>query len=170
VSLSPPGLVALVIDVVLLALAGYYGWRQVQVLRDLRRRDDLSVEDRRYMHRQARRRLVQCGLMVVFAGLLAGSFFVFGLEERASQLGNQVAEEPGQRPSFDPEQKRFVYTYTIYWIVALLVLMVLVWLAAVDLFAIRRFGMRHHRQIQEDRRAMIANEVARLRGQRNGHT
>jgi hypothetical protein len=42
-------------------------------------------------------------------------------------------------------------------------------LAALDFFAIRRFGQRQYRKIQAERRAMIEGELTRLRSQRNGH-
>ena len=59
---------------------------------------------------------------------------------------------------------------TLRWAaVFCLVLLTLVCLAFFDLFAIRRFGRRHYRQIQDDRRAMIERQVALLRTQRNGH-
>ena len=37
-----------------------------------------------------------------------------------------------------------------------------------DMMAIHRFGRRHFRKIQDDRRAMIARQVERLRQERNG--
>jgi hypothetical protein len=51
----------------------------------------------------------------------------------------------------------------------LILLMSIIFLAAIDFFAIRRFGLRHYRQIQADRRAMIEGELTRIRSQRNGH-
>ncbi len=62
-----------VLVVVLLSLAGYYGWRQVRTLRSLKSPDDRSAEERRFVRRQAWLRLVGSGLMVIFAGLLVGS-------------------------------------------------------------------------------------------------
>jgi len=42
-------------------------------------------------------------------------------------------------------------------------------LAAVDVWAIARFGLRHHRQLQADHRDGLKRDVARLRQERNGH-
>ena len=50
----------------------------------------------------------------------------------------------------------------------LLLVFAMILLAAFDFWAIARFGIRHHRQIQEDRRAMLESHAARLRSQRNG--
>jgi hypothetical protein len=52
----------------------------------------------------------------------------------------------------------------------LLVLMIVVFMAALDYWATRRYGLRQHRKIIDDRRAMIEREISRLRQQRNGHS
>ena len=62
-----------ILVVVLLALAAYYGVRQIQTLRALRIADDRSLEERAYSRKQAWRRLISSVLMVILAGLLAGS-------------------------------------------------------------------------------------------------
>ena len=70
-------------------------------------------------------------------------------------------------PGFTAEQKDFQRFYTLYWIGSMLVFLVIVALAAWDVLAIRRTGRRLHRQLQDERRAMIAEQLARLRGQAN---
>jgi len=154
--------------VVLVALAGYYAWRQVQTLRGLRGAEG-PPEDRLYGRALAYRRLVCSGLMLVFAAMLVGAFF---LQERAAEVGRQgeEAQARGQEIQLDPEQRSFVHFFGTYWIIALLVLLAIVGLAAADLWAIRRFGLRQHRKIQAERRAMIERQVARLRRERNGHS
>jgi hypothetical protein len=105
--------------------------------------------------------------MVILAGLLIGSYLL-GQERRATELIK--AERPAPAAATSDEQKRFVNQYSLFWIVFSLVLLGLVWLAFIDLWAIRRYAMRQYRQIQEDRRDMIEREVARLHGhERNGH-
>jgi hypothetical protein len=159
-----------VLIVLLLGVAGFFAWRQGQTLRDLRTREDLSPEDRRYTRNQAWRRLFCSFLMVVFAVLFAGSFF---LEEPAQVLADQreAARDRGDDLPFNPEQARFAEFYRNYWIIMLLVLLAIIILAALDFFAIQRYGRRHYRQIQAERRALIQdfnNELARMRSQRNG--
>jgi hypothetical protein len=154
--------------IVLLGLAGFYSWRQWAVLRGLREARDLSPEDRRYMRRQAWRRIVCSALLVVMAGLLAGHY---EFEDRYRKI---VAEGEanrlrGEKPELDAEGRQFLQLYQVYWLVTLVVLLAIITLAGIDLVAIRRYGRRHYRQIQADRRAMIENEIARLRSQRNGH-
>ena len=59
--------------------------------------------------------------------------------------------------------------FFLNWLGAFLVLMAILYLAAADLWAIRQYSLRHHRKIQADRRAMIEDQAARMRRQRNGH-
>jgi UDP-N-acetylmuramyl pentapeptide phosphotransferase/UDP-N-acetylglucosamine-1-phosphate transferase len=154
---------AAVIVVALVALAVYFGRRQVQTLRGLKALENHPPEDRRYHRNQAWLRLASCGLMVVFAGLLAGTYLM-GQERRADEMGElrQADRE------LDPEQKGAAKAWAAYWGVMLLVLLLIVLLTLIDLFAIRRFSLRQYRKIQADRRAMIERQVAVLRSQRNG--
>jgi hypothetical protein len=161
---------AAVIVAVLAALAGYFGWRQIHALRDLRTADHLSPEDRRYEYGKVWRRLAGSFLMIVLAVLFAGSYLL-DFNERAVELGTHraVDAETGKAPEMSPEQKRFVNFFSAYWSICVAVLLAILVLAAVDLWAIRRYGLRHYRQIQSDRRAMIEEQVALLRKERNGH-
>jgi hypothetical protein len=137
--------------VVLLAAAVYFGWKQRQTLVGLAHQENLPPEDRHYMRRQAWRRLIGCGFMVVLAVMVAAWFFLD--PEGVARAGDRKAAP----------------WYLLYLVSFLLVLLGIICLAAFDLFAIRRFGLRHRRQIQADRRAMIERQAARLRSQRNGH-
>jgi HAMP domain-containing protein len=156
----------LVIVAMLLFLGGYYAWRQVRNLRALRMLQEVSPDDRRDAHRQAWRRLICSGFMLIFAGLLVGSFF---LEGEAQRLADQAkaSRDRGEEPVFTPEQRDFQRFWGWYWLGSLLVLLAIIILAAVDVFAIRRTGQRLHKQLQEERRAMIAEQLARLRNEQN---
>lgn len=150
--------------VILLGMAGFFGWRQLLTLRGLRTSESLSDEDRRYTRRQAWRRLTCSLIMVILAGMLAAHY---KLEPPAIELVNKKADNPAYKLTAEEEHTRLVYG--IYWTIVLLLLVVIIFLAAVDVFAIRRYGLRHYRQIQADRRAMIEGELTRIRSQRNGH-
>jgi hypothetical protein len=154
--------------VVLLGLAGYYGWRQVRTLRSSRAPDDRSEEERRFSSRQAWRRLVGSGLMVIVAGMLVG-FVAFNHSIRRFSDRAEEARQNNDEHVLDPEEQAFAATYAVYCIVFLLVLLAILGIAALDLLAIRRFGRRQILKIQSDRRAMIEREVARMRKDRNGH-
>jgi hypothetical protein len=158
---------AAVIVVVLLGLASFFAWRQLHALR-LARSGELSVEERSYHHRQAWRRLASCALMVVLAAMLAGWYF----SSQAAELTRQARVSgavPAPRPPPTAEQRRLLNESGFFWILFILVLLALMYLALLDWWAIRSFGRRSYRQIQADRQAMLEREVARLRSERNGH-
>lgn len=167
--MNPDELALILIFVtILLGLAGYFGWRQVQTLRKLAAEPPGDAEDRRYLRTQAYRRLFCSGLMAVFAGLLIGWIF---LDQRYRNIQAQVPQGAAALPEgqLTEEQKDFVRLFSVYWIVALLILLVLVALAAVDFWAIARYGLSQRRRLQEDHRALLAEQVAaRRKQQRNG--
>jgi hypothetical protein len=154
---------------VLLLLAGYYGWQQGRAVRKLKRSENLLVEDRAYHRTHARRVFINCSLMVILAAMVGG-WYLFGLDVKARDLGQQVQVQEDEAPRhLDPEQKRTFTFFTFYWILAMLVLLGIVYLALLDLWAVRRYGLRHMRQIQADRRAMLERQLGLLRSERNGH-
>ena len=154
--------------VVLLALSFYFGWQQVQALRQLRRKPDLPREEARHERVKAWRRLVSCALTLVLAGLL-GTLMLF-FEGPAQRFADERAALPDDaQPPWTAEQKTFLRAWGGTWIALLLVLLVVVLLAAIDLWATRRHGLRAYRKLQADRRAMIERQVIRLRQERNGH-
>jgi uncharacterized membrane protein len=160
--------VGIFIVVVLVAMAGYFGFRQFQALRGLRQTADLPPEDRRYVYTQAARRLVGSALMLVLAGLLSSALYL-GVPANTLLSEHEAAKIRGEQPKPDPSELEFWNLYRAHILLILLVLLVIIVLAGWDYFAIRRYGQRHYRKIQHDRRAMIENELARLRSQRNGH-
>jgi hypothetical protein len=158
-----------ILVVVLLVLAGYYGFRQVQMLRGLRAPDERSPEERAFCRKQAWRRLICSALMMALAGLLAGSV-AFTPSIRRIVAYNEAAIENAEEPRPELEDQRIAkIVYGSYWIVILLVLLAIVAMAGLDLMAIRRYGHSQLLQIQHDRRVMIEKEVAKLRRDRNGH-
>lgn len=161
---------AVLIFLVLGAVGLYFARQQVQALRWLRTQTELPAEDRSYVRRQARLRLIGCVLLWTLGAQVAAAY-VFGLEARARALGEQIEEQrqEGGNIVLNAEQKSFRTLYGLYWITALLVLLAIVFLAAYDIWAIRRYGQRHLRKIHEERRAMLEGQVLRFRSQRNGH-
>jgi uncharacterized small protein (DUF1192 family) len=159
------------IFVVLFCLALYFGRQQMQTLRWLRTQPNLPPEDERYARRQIKLRLIGCGLLVVL-GSQVGAAYLFGLEARIHELAQDIQRQKaqGEQVNLTPDQRALRTVYGIYWIAALVVLLTIVFLAAYDIWAIRRYGRRHLRQIHDERRAMLQDEVARLRTDRNGHT
>jgi len=150
------------------ALGGYYAWQQWQSLRRLRAEDMTPDDDRRFLRNQAWRRLAGAVLLLLVAGLFVGMFF---LEEPILKIERQGddARAHGESPKPEQSQKEFVRLYVGYWIVLLLLVLGIIAIAGYELFAIRRYSVEHMRRIQDERRAMIASETARLRRERNGH-
>ena len=158
-----------VLVLVLLVLAMLYGVWQVLTLVRLRGTEEMPAEERDHLHGRAWRRLVMSLLLLLLGGMLTAALIY--LEAPAQRLVDQreAQEQQGDSTPLDPEQRLFARLYGGFWLVFLLVLMVVVLLAALDLWAIRRYGLRQHRKLIADRRAMIEREVARLRQERNGH-
>jgi UPF0716 family protein affecting phage T7 exclusion len=162
-----------VIVVATAAIGAYFAWRQGQTLRRLRADRTMPDDERTFQRNSAWRRLAGSILLLIFAVSFVGMFF---LEGPASELVRQGAEakarsegEPGApQPQLDPSQKAFLRLYGGYWIVLLLLVLVIIALAGYELYAIRRYSVQHLRRIQDERRAMIASETARIRRERNG--
>jgi len=159
-----------VLVLVLLFVAILYIVRQVFALRRLRAAEEMSLEERAYLHGRAQRRLVTSLLLFVLGVMLAGALIY--LEAPAHRLAEEQAakKQQGDTTPLPPEMQKFAQFYGWFWILFLLILMAVVFLAALDYWATRRYGIRQHRKIIDDRRAMIEREVSRLRQERNGHS
>ncbi len=152
---------------VLLALSVYFSRQQLLMLRHLRQTPGLPAEEMRYERQKAYRRLVSCSLTLVLAVLLV-VLLVYGwpVEPIADERGGF---DPGKEPPIPDEQRPLLRIWGWTLISFLLVLMLVLILAAVDLLATRRFGLRQYRKLQDDRRAMVQRQVNRMRRERNGH-
>jgi hypothetical protein len=159
----------MVIVIVLIGLAGYFGWQQLRAIQRLKQTENLHPEDRHYHRLHAGRVFICCVLMIMVAGMVGG-WYVLGLASNLGELGHQAAGQPvNSDQHLDAAQKRSLTFFTVYWILAILLLLAMVYVAFMDLWAIRRFGLRHMRQLQADRRAMLERQIALLRSERNGH-
>lgn len=166
---SSEQLLAVVIVTVLIGLAGFFGWQQARAIGRLKQSENLHPEDRRYHRLHAGRVFICCVLMIMVAGMVGG-WYVFGLAGNLGELGHQAADQPASPDHpLDAAQKRSLTFFTIYWILAILLLLAMVYVAFMDLWAVRRYGLRHIRQLQADRRAMLERQIALLRSERNGH-
>jgi hypothetical protein len=159
-------LIAWLLVLVTLGVAGYFGSQQVRTLRGLPARTDLAPDDHSYFRRQAWRRLAGCALLVAVATMLS-AWYLSGQDVNFDHLGDvlqaqRAAGDHALRP--DQEQARRFFVY--YVNAMLLLLLALLVLAAFDLLAIRRYAARHSRSIRDDRRAMLERELANLRRER----
>lgn len=158
----------LVLVAVLVGVAWYYcrkAWRTLQATSPA---FEMMPEERRFLRRQAWRRLVNGGFMIALAAMLAGSY-ALGLQSRAEAIGleREAQAVDGIKPPLTPEQQRFGRFFSGYVIVLLLVLAVVILLAGIDLFATRRYAITQLRRIQADRRAMMERQLERWRRERD---
>jgi hypothetical protein len=156
------------IVVVTAMLGGYYAWRQWQALRRLRDDAPFDTDERTFQRNQAWRRLAGAVLLILIAGVFAGVLCFEGPAARLVKAGEENAAQEEKRMLNEPE-KDFMRLWGGSVIVVLLLLLGLIGVAGYEIFAIRRYSVRHMRRIQDERRAMIASETARLRRERNGH-
>jgi len=167
-SISP--LIAWIMVVLTLAVAVFFARQQLRTFAWLQANPELSDDDRRYFHRQAVRRLVGCGLLVV-VGTMIAAYYVTGLDDWAGRVADKIEAQGFEAAKQDPEVQRMKDVFRWYCIILLMLLLALVMTAALDYWAIRDYGARHMRQIRDDRKAMIEHELAELRkarGYRNG--
>lgn len=166
----PQIIFGVVLILVLFFTAILYTVRQVQDLRRLRAAEEMPLEERDYSRRRARRRLIMSLLLFLLGVLLAGALLY--LEGPAHELAEERAalrQQQGDAPPLSPEQRHLARLYLSFWIVFLLLLMAVVFLAALDYWATRRYARNQHRKISDDRRAMIEREIARVRQERDGY-
>ncbi len=159
-----------VLVVVLLFVAILYIVRQILSFRHLRGTEEMPHEEHAYLSRRTRRRLFTSMLLLLLGGMLLVDLLF--LEVPAQQIAEQQdrLQQEGDAPPLNEEQRSFARVYGWFFVLFLVVLMVVVFMAALDYWATRRYGLRQHRKIVDDRRAMIERELSRLRQQRNGHT
>ncbi len=151
-------------------LGGYYAWRQWQTLRRLRADAALEADERAFQRNQAWRRLAGSVLLLLIAGLFVAVLFFQGPADRLVQAGREnAAQAQEEQRGLTAPEKDFMRLWGGTVIALLLLLLGLLGIAAYEIFAIRRYSVRQMRRIQDERRAMIASETARLRRERNGH-
>ncbi len=142
---------------VLLASAGWTWVRQRALLGELKGDEG---DEAKHLRRRAWRRMV-CGILMALLGVMLAGVLLF-LEDPAQKLADE-----GPVAASEPDQRGFVKLYGWSWVAILLLMLALVVLAGIDLWAVWRHGLRQMKQLQQDRRDMIAHEAAHLRRRRN---
>jgi uncharacterized membrane protein YjgN (DUF898 family) len=158
----------IVLVAILVGVAGYFTWRQWLTLKQLNADSPGSPEDHQFLRSQVRRRLICCGLMAFFALLLIGTLFLEGEYQRITSGIDQTGTD-NRISDLDPDDRMFLRLFTLYWIFALLVFLAFVILAGLDLRATLREGFRKHRQLREDHKAQLQEQLRQYRKENNGH-
>ncbi|HWY85354.1 MAG TPA: hypothetical protein VNX28_01450 [Gemmataceae bacterium] len=151
-------LFGILLVVALVGLASYFAYRQFQTRRAVAQDRAMPLDERGFLIRQSRRRLICSVLMFLFAGLLVGWFFI---EPNVRDLKAADIREPGDTP---PVVELVAY----YWITALLLLFGILALAGMDFFATARYGLRQKKLLEVEHRTALEIDAARLRRERNG--
>jgi hypothetical protein len=152
----------------LLGLAGYFTWKQRAALRELRDHPEMPREDRRYLRNQVVRRLFCSALMVVLAGLLVGWYFLDPEFRELFEEGRREWAAAADQPLTE-QQRDFSRWIVAYWCAALLLLFTIIAVAGIDAWANLRYGVRHRRQLRDERQQTLMElQAARRRHQGNG--
>ena len=140
---------------------------QFRLLDELRRTPTMPEEDRAYLRKRARRRVINSGLMFVLGGLLAWTF-LSGNEARAEEIGERfhqaqlaAKQDPTLPPAvLSPEEKEFRVFWASYWIVFLLILFAVFTLAITDFWATRRYAVKEMKRIRDDQKILLERDLA----------
>ena len=151
----------------MLLVGGYYLYTSLRTLRRTTPQFEMLPDERRFLRRQARRRMANSALMLLLAGLLIGAYAA-GLPARADQIGRQreLAAVDGVKPPLNDEQRQFVRFFGGFVIAMLILLGVIVLVAGLDMWATRQYALFKLREIQSGRRAMIEHQLAKWREER----
>lgn len=137
----------------------FFGTRQIRVL--LRKP---ASEEHQVLRRSAMRRLVVSLLLAACAVLIALPY-VTGLTEQVANIG--LDRQPGAPPrAMTSDELNTARTYGTYWIAIAILLMTAVTVIAIDMAVIRRFWARSYQRLKDDRSAMLARQLERLRAER----
>ncbi len=167
--ITPQLIFGVLIVIATAGLGGYYAWRQWQQLRRLRTESMMPVEDRQFLRNQAWRRLAGAVMMLIFSAMFIGWLCLDVPLTEIMQQGQDARANNEPQPQLDPSQKDVVRFSLAYVIALLLLVLGFLGIAGYEIYAIRHYSMRQLRRIQDERRAMIASETARMRRERNGH-
>jgi hypothetical protein len=155
--------VAIIMAAVLVGVAGYFIVRQRQTLRNVAADAAMSEEQRRYLTRQAWRRIFGSVLLLGLAGMLVGSLF-FDYEPLRKPID--------QVPEAEKEAAKFaVRVIGVYWVAFLLVLLAVMALAVFDFWATARFSLQQQRALFQQHQDMLEAELTEYRyrhGNSNG--
>jgi hypothetical protein len=142
-----------------LAATLFFGIRQLRLL--LR---NPTSEEHHVLRRSAMRRLVVSVLLAACAILIATPYFT-GLADEVTRIGHDRG--PGAPPREMTENELHVArTYGAFWVAVGALLITAVTIIAIDVAVIRRFWARSYQRLKDDRSAMIARQLDRLRAER----
>lgn len=158
---------ALIFAGILLLIAVMSIRKQLANLDRLKKDAHVPSDDRKYLTKQARRRIITGGLLIGLATMLSGTYFS-GMERRAERLGEEKrpVDEEGRKQPMAEEDKDFIRFYSIYWIGILFLIFLIVSFAIVDIWATRRYAWAQLKRISQEHRTVLERDLAMYRQQR----
>ena len=154
-----------------LVLAGILVFMAVMTIRwqfvlvaQVKKDTTMPSEDRRYLTKRARRRVLNGIFLLALGGMLSWTY-LSGTEARAGELSkrNDPSRENPEIPRipFDEEERAFLKFYGTFWILFLLLLFVVFTMAIMDFWATRRYAVS---ELTQEHYAMkgAAPDVPRL--------
>jgi len=157
----------LILATFLLVLGIGAGYRQASALKRVRDERFMAEEDRKYIRRQAKRRLVISALLLVEGGMMS-TYYLSGMDARMDAIPERN-KAVGQAPADDPQDqddKKFTRLAALYWIAIVLILAVFVGVALVDVWATRKYWMVRYREIKAEHEAKLQRDLAVYRQQK----
>src|SRR3954452_19528934 len=119
------------------------------------RSESLASDDRRYLRGLAQRRTLNAVLLLALATMLAGAYLSGGQQELNRIAGLPAQDPPGEQT---PEDKEFVKSWAIYWMVVLGLLFFVIVSAAPDYTAPSLYARQQLRRIRDEQRTLLERD------------
>jgi hypothetical protein len=143
------------------------GFRQFAALKRVRAQPYMAEEDRTYFRRQAKRRLLMSGFLLVM-GTQIYVYYLSGMDARLDDIPERN-RTIGQPASDDPQarsDKEFTQLAVIYWIVIILILGFVVFMTVLDVWATRQYWMARYKELKADHEIKLQRDLAVYRQQK----
>lgn len=164
----------LILAALLILIAAVTVRSQLKLFAELRTTPSMAEEDRSYLRKRARRRVLNSVFLFILGVMLAYTY-LSGNESRADAIGDrlqkarlaaQEAPDDAERKAAadpTPEEKEFRLFWASYWIVFLLILFVVFTLAIMDFWATRRYAVKEMKRIRDDQKMLLERDLAMYR-------
>jgi hypothetical protein len=146
------------IAAILVAVAGFFIYRQSLTLKTLRTDTTLAPEQRKFLTNQCWRRLAGAVALILLAGMMIGALFL-----------NYDPQQTADGMLVDRQKAReAVHGLFYYFVTMILLVLVTLALAIIDFWATARHGLQQQRQlVQEHQQLLEAELLARKHRQDN---
>jgi hypothetical protein len=155
--------VAIGLSVALIGIAVVSLRFQIRNIRRLTNRSPIPSDERRYLRGLTQRRILNSFLMLVLGGMIIGAY-ASGYQARFEEIAKFKDLDPPVEATDD--DRAFMRTWAMYWIVVLVLLFFVVTVAIVDYVATSLYARQQLRRIQSEQRTLLERDLAVYRAQR----